>query len=149
MKVFVDPKSMLYLDGMTLDWQGVADAVGLRVRESECEEELRLRNVVFGVIGSYYELFGIPRKLESRSATICKKRFYELSRQWHPDRFTRRAASEQQNALDATAMLNDAYRTLRDPRGAGRISARSRTGSISASSGRRTFRRSCWKKSSS
>ena len=29
--------------------QGIADAVGLRVRESEREEELRLRHVVLGV----------------------------------------------------------------------------------------------------
>ena len=41
--------------------------------------------------------------------------FYELSRQWHPDRFSRKGASEQAEALDATSILNDGYRTLRDP----------------------------------
>jgi molecular chaperone HscB len=44
-----------------------------------------------------------------------QKRFYELSRNWHPDRFTRRSAAEQSEALEATAILNDGYRTLRDP----------------------------------
>lgn len=44
-----------------------------------------------------------------------QKRFYELSRQWHPDRFSRKSAAEQAESLDATAILNDGYRTLRDP----------------------------------
>ena len=44
-----------------------------------------------------------------------QKRFYELSRNWHPDRFTRKSAEEQSEALEATAILNDGYRTLRDP----------------------------------
>ena len=53
------------------------------------------------------------------SALVCllllQKRFYELSRQWHPDRFTRKGAEEQAQALEATSLLNDGYRTLRDP----------------------------------
>jgi molecular chaperone HscB len=44
-----------------------------------------------------------------------QKRFYELSREWHPDRFGRKSADEQAQALEATAILNDGYRTLRDP----------------------------------
>jgi molecular chaperone HscB len=44
-----------------------------------------------------------------------QKRFYELSRQLHPDRYTRKGAREQQYSLDATAVLNDGWRTLRDP----------------------------------
>ncbi len=48
-------------------------------------------------------------------AETLQKRFYELSRQWHPDRFSRKSASEQAEALDATSILNDGYRTLRNP----------------------------------
>ncbi len=44
-----------------------------------------------------------------------KGRFYALSRQWHPDRFVAKTEAEQQLALDNTALLNDAIRTLRDP----------------------------------
>ena len=44
-----------------------------------------------------------------------EKRFYQLSRKWHPDLFARRSVVEQQEALDNTALLNDAYRTLREP----------------------------------
>lgn len=63
---------------------------------------------------NFYEFFGIDRKLKLDNATL-QKRFYELSRNWHPDRFTRKSADEQAQALEATAILNDGYRTLRDP----------------------------------
>lgn len=62
----------------------------------------------------FYEFFGFARKLRVDGETL-QKRFYELSRQWHPDRFGRKSAEEQAQALEATAILNDGYRTLRDP----------------------------------
>ncbi|MBV9303026.1 MAG: Fe-S protein assembly co-chaperone HscB [Acidobacteriaceae bacterium] len=62
----------------------------------------------------FYEFFGIERRLTLDTGAL-QKRFYELSRQWHPDRFSRKSAEEQLQALDATAILNDGYRTLRDP----------------------------------
>ena len=62
----------------------------------------------------FYDFFGIDRKL-TLDNEVLQKRFYELSRQWHPDRFTRKSAEEQTQALEATAILNDGYRTLRDP----------------------------------
>ena len=58
--------------------------------------------------------FGLPRKL-SVDTDDLQKRFYSLSREFHPDRFARGSAADQQYALDATAMLNDGYRVLRDP----------------------------------
>ncbi len=63
---------------------------------------------------NYYEFFGIDRKLLLDHGAL-QKRFYELSRIWHPDRFSRKGANEQAEALEATAVLNDGYRTLRDP----------------------------------
>jgi len=63
---------------------------------------------------NFYDFFGFDRKLSVDVETL-QKRFYELSRQWHPDRFSRKSASEQAQALEATAILNDGYRTLRDP----------------------------------
>src|SRR5277367_5176236 len=62
----------------------------------------------------YYEALGLEPKL-SLDGDDLKKHFYERSRQWHPDKFSRAGATEQQQALDITAMLNDAFRTLRDP----------------------------------
>jgi molecular chaperone HscB len=62
----------------------------------------------------YYDFFGLNRKLNVDDAEL-QKRFYELSRQWHPDRFSRKSPDEQAQALEATAILNDGYRTLRNP----------------------------------
>ncbi len=50
----------------------------------------------------------------SLDADDLKRRFYERSRQWHPDRFTRANPEDQQRSLNMTALLNDAFRTLRD-----------------------------------
>ncbi|MBV9762537.1 MAG: Fe-S protein assembly co-chaperone HscB [Acidobacteriaceae bacterium] len=63
---------------------------------------------------NFYDFFGFDRKLRVDPDAL-QKRFYELSRQWHPDRFSRKSVSEQEQALEATAILNDGYRTLRDP----------------------------------
>jgi molecular chaperone HscB len=62
----------------------------------------------------FYEAFGLEPAL-SIDAEDLKKRFYERSRQWHPDRFSRASKAEQEKALEMTAVLNDAFRTLRDP----------------------------------
>lgn len=72
-----------------------------------------MRDVVFGVM-LYYEAFGLEPAL-ALDADDLKKRFYERSRQWHPDRFSRASAAEQEKALEMTSVLNDAFRTLRDP----------------------------------
>jgi molecular chaperone HscB len=62
----------------------------------------------------FYDFFGLDRKLNVDESEL-QKRFYELSRRWHPDRFSRKSAAEQAHALEATAILNDGYRTLRNP----------------------------------
>jgi molecular chaperone HscB len=62
----------------------------------------------------YYEALGLEQKL-ALDLEDLKKRFYDRSRQWHPDKFTRAEPQERQKALDMTALLNDAFRTLRDP----------------------------------
>jgi molecular chaperone HscB len=66
------------------------------------------------VPSNYYDFFGLEHRLALDLADL-EKRFYSLSRQYHPDRYTLKSREEQQYALDATAILNDAYRTLRDP----------------------------------
>jgi molecular chaperone HscB len=62
----------------------------------------------------FYQSLGVEPKL-SLDPDDLKKHFYDQSRQWHPDRFTRSSAAQQQQALDMTALVNDAFRTLRDP----------------------------------
>jgi molecular chaperone HscB len=43
------------------------------------------------------------------------ERFRVLSRKLHPDRFARAPAQERRFSLEQTTLLNDAYRTLKDP----------------------------------
>ncbi len=62
----------------------------------------------------YYELFGVPRGL-NLSLDELQKRYYELSRQLHPDRFMQKPEADRQRALDMSSALNDANRTLKDP----------------------------------
>jgi molecular chaperone HscB len=62
----------------------------------------------------YFEILELPKAL-SLDAADLDKRFYALSRKYHPDLYSRRPAAEQQEALDRSALLNDAYRTLKDP----------------------------------
>ena len=62
----------------------------------------------------YFEALGLEPSL-ALDAEDLKKRFYERSRQWHPDRFSRSSPAEQAKALEMTSVLNDAFRTLRNP----------------------------------
>ena len=65
-------------------------------------------------LAEYYELLQLPRKL-SIDPEELQRRYYELSRQLHPDRFMRHPEAERQHALELSSVLNDGYRTLRDP----------------------------------
>jgi molecular chaperone HscB len=62
----------------------------------------------------YFSIFGLAERLSVDTADL-QRRFYSLSRQFHPDRYTRATERERAHSLEATAILNDAYRTLRDP----------------------------------
>jgi molecular chaperone HscB len=62
----------------------------------------------------YFQVFGLERALTLDTAAL-ERDFHRLSRRLHPDRFARASADEQQWSLANTALLNDAYRTLRDP----------------------------------
>jgi molecular chaperone HscB len=63
---------------------------------------------------NYFEVFSLPEKLAIDTAAL-EKQFYALSRKLHPDRFASRPAAEQEEALRQSSLLNDAYRTLKDP----------------------------------
>jgi molecular chaperone HscB len=63
---------------------------------------------------NYFEFFSLPRKLVLDVAAL-EKQFYVLSRKLHPDRFASKPVAEQEAALARSSLLNDAYRTLKDP----------------------------------
>jgi molecular chaperone HscB len=62
----------------------------------------------------YFTFFALPPKLNLDIAAL-EKDFYELSRKLHPDLSARAGSREQEWSLEQSSMLNDAYRTLRDP----------------------------------
>ena len=62
----------------------------------------------------HFEVFGLPRRLGIDAAQLQRK-FYELSRQSHPDFHQTASPARQAEVLEASARLNAAYRALRDP----------------------------------
>jgi len=62
----------------------------------------------------YFTFFGLPPKLNV-DVPALEKDFYEFSRKLHPDLNARSGSQEQEWSLEQSSLLNDAYRTLRDP----------------------------------
>ena len=63
---------------------------------------------------NYFELFGLPVQLKVDKANLPKK-YFELSKQFHPDFYANATPSEQQHALEITANLNKAYKIFQNP----------------------------------
>src|SRR5271165_4923669 len=64
--------------------------------------------------GDYFQVFGLKRQFQVDLSAL-EHEFHRLSRKVHPDRFARAGENERQWSLADTALLNDAYRTLKDP----------------------------------
>jgi len=64
--------------------------------------------------GDYFSVFSMKPRLELDLPAL-EQEFHRLSRKLHPDRFARALDNEKQWSLADTALLNDAYRTLKDP----------------------------------
>lgn len=62
----------------------------------------------------YFTCLNLPRKLSIDEQEL-ENTFYALSRTFHPDFFSNKDESEQTVSLGNTALLNTAYRTLKDP----------------------------------
>jgi molecular chaperone HscB len=62
----------------------------------------------------YFTFFGLSRKLNVDTMQL-EREFYELSRKLHPDLSARADKREQEWSLEQSSLLNDAYRTLKDP----------------------------------
>jgi molecular chaperone HscB len=64
--------------------------------------------------GDFFQVFGLERRF-AIDLSALEHEFHRLSRKVHPDRFARAGEKERQWSLADTALLNDAYRTLKDP----------------------------------
>jgi molecular chaperone HscB len=62
----------------------------------------------------YFTCLGMPRRLTIDQHQLESK-YYQLSRAFHPDFYQNKSADEQAISLGNAALLNTAYRTLRDP----------------------------------
>ncbi len=58
---------------------------------------------------NYFELYEMPVTLKPDVALV-KKKFYELSRKYHPDFFTNATNEEQASVLEKSSMVNRAYK---------------------------------------
>ena len=64
--------------------------------------------------GDYFAMFGLPPKLDL-DVQALEKQFYRYSRKLHPDLYARASQREQEWSLAQASLLNDAYRTLKNP----------------------------------
>src|SRR5258708_20890965 len=62
----------------------------------------------------YFAFFGFPKKLNLDTGAL-EKEFYALSRRLHPDMSAQANGQERAWSLEQSSLLNDAYRTLKDP----------------------------------
>ena len=60
---------------------------------------------------NHFEIFGLPIELKVNK-TDLPKRFFELSRKFHPDFYANSTPSEKEKALEITANLNKAFKTF-------------------------------------
>ena len=157
-RVFIDPKSFIYLHGMILDYEETLMRQGFNFINPNSTQVVWLRLVVLSLghisnanrrreissrtwragraphrfrtriffapdcgkvqpasaAADYFEVFGLPRKLAIDTAAL-ERSFYRLSRKLHPDVYARATEQEQEWSLTNASLLNDAYRTLKDP----------------------------------
>ncbi|MEE8109989.1 MAG: Fe-S protein assembly co-chaperone HscB [bacterium] len=62
----------------------------------------------------FFQFIGLPRLLQIDPKDL-ERRFYELSRKFHPDFYQSADDYERRLSLENSAILNQAYRALREP----------------------------------
>lgn len=62
----------------------------------------------------YFEFMGFPRQITLNDEQLQQK-YFDLSREYHPDFHTQSDETGRQESLDRSSLLNQAYRTLKDP----------------------------------
>ena len=65
-------------------------------------------------VPSHFELFDLPQSFTVDSA-LLEQRYRELQRSTHPDRFVNASDLERRRSIQQATLVNEGYRTLRDP----------------------------------
>src|ERR1700748_2980272 len=63
---------------------------------------------------NYFEFYGLSESFTLDDA-IVKKKFYQLSKEYHPDFYANEDDARQQEILELSTLNNKAYQTLSDP----------------------------------
>jgi molecular chaperone HscB len=63
---------------------------------------------------NYFDFYGVPESFKLDEALI-KRKFYELSKQYHPDFYVNEDEITQREILELSTLNNKAYQTLSNP----------------------------------
>lgn len=63
---------------------------------------------------NYFELYELPLSFQLDGAQL-KKKFYELSKRFHPDFYVNESTEKQDEILELSTLNNKAYQVLSDP----------------------------------
>jgi len=63
---------------------------------------------------NYFEFYDIPESFNP-DENLLKKKFYQLSKEYHPDFYANDTEERQQEILELSTLNNKAYKTLTDP----------------------------------
>lgn len=63
---------------------------------------------------NYFELYNLPISFQIDNALV-KKKFYELSKRYHPDFYVNESDEKQAEILELSTLNNKAYQVLSDP----------------------------------
>ena len=63
---------------------------------------------------NYFELYDLPISFQIDN-TLVKKKFYELSKRFHPDFYVNESQEKQAEILELSTINNKAYQVLSDP----------------------------------
>jgi len=63
---------------------------------------------------NFFDFYDIPESFNP-DAALLKKKFYQLSKEYHPDFYANESEEKQQDILELSTINNNAYQTLSDP----------------------------------
>jgi len=66
------------------------------------------------ILLNYFELYNLPISFQIDNALV-KKKFYELSKRYHPDFYVNESDEKQAEILELSTLNNKAYQVLSDP----------------------------------
>ncbi|HVS91525.1 MAG TPA: Fe-S protein assembly co-chaperone HscB [Mucilaginibacter sp.] len=82
---------------------------------------MTIKSITFGVkritlpiMINFFEFYAIPESFNPDTAFL-KKKFYELSKQYHPDFYANESEDKQQEILELSTINNKAWQVLSDP----------------------------------